>query len=504
MAFQALCKRLLIMLNKEIKFLAKHSSIYGIGSVVGQVVGFLLLPLYTHYLSPADYGVLSLINITVSMIGIVVGMNVSSAMSRFYFDNTEDKKRKLVVSTIYVLSFLLVGIFLSSLILLTTPLSNLVFNTDEYSSHFLVALIGLAAGIIVDIGLVYLRIKTLSFRFINITIARLLINVGLNIYFIVYLETGLIGIFYSALIEKVFFVFIITIPILVKTKLYFSFHLAKDMVNYSFPLIFSNILRVFINESDKYFINYFFSPIETGLYSISQKISTSVHILITSPFIQTYNPRRFEIMKTANAKETYAQVLTYYLLAIGTFGLLLSLFSQELIVLMTTEEFYSAKLFIPLLVLSMIIFGMRYHFQIGILIKKKTKYLLYINFFAGIINLLLNFVMISRFGIWGAVLSINVSYGITTVLNYIVSQKLYRINFDLVKVFKLFAILISLNFISMQVSYNSLLISLIAKILLFTLYILLVFLFRIVDKRQVKLLVDRIIEIIKSKIGQRS
>jgi len=469
------------MLNNEIKFLLKHSSIYGIGSVMSQVVGFLLLPLYTRYLTPTDYGVLSLINITISLIGIVIGLNISSGMSRFYFEYNDERKN-LLVSTIYIVSFFLILLFLSSLYFIITPLSNLVFKTDVYSNHFLIALLALAAGIVLDIGLVYLRIQAKSFTYMKITLARLLLNIGLNVYFIVFLETGVFGIFYSMLIEKVIFSFILTIPILIKTKLYFSLFLAKEIIHYTFPLIFSNILRVFINESDKYFINYFFSPIETGLYSISQKISTSVHILITSPFLQSYTPRRFEIMKEDNAKETYAMVLNYYLFIIGTFGLLISMFSPEIIMLMTTKEYYSAKLYIPLLILSMMIFGMKYHFQIGILIHKKTKYLLYINFFTGAINLILNFVLISKYGLWGAIIAINISYLITTVMNYMVSQKLYKINFNLKKIFKLFLLIIIIYLLSMGITTPKIFIMVLIKILLFISYFGFIFVLQIVDK----------------------
>ena len=74
------------MATKELKFLLKHSSVYGLGTIIAQAVGFLLLPFYTRYLTPTDYGVMSLVNITMDIIGIVAGLGVTTAMSRFYFD----------------------------------------------------------------------------------------------------------------------------------------------------------------------------------------------------------------------------------------------------------------------------------------------------------------------------------------------------------------------------------------------------------------------------------
>ena len=465
---------------REPKFLLKHSSVYGLGSVAGQALSFFLLPFYTHYLTPADYGVMALINAINGLIGLVIGLGVTSAISRFYYEYDSEEERNLVVSSAYWISFVVLVCFLPLAIYCAPLLSGLVFRDSEYGRIFSVATSALLFGLNVNVGMTYLRVKAKSVQYVQVTLIQMILGVGCNVYFIAYLKTGVIGIFYSSLISAVIFFIYFSILVLRRTKFLFSYNITKEMIVYSFPLIFSSIFRLAVNESDKYFINYFFSPLETGIYSIAQKLGTAIHILITSPFLQTYMPRRFQIMNKDDAKENYSMILNYYLLLISSIGLLISILSQEIIIVMTSENFYSAAKYIPFVVLSMIIFGMKYHFEIGIVINKKTKYLAYINGITSAVNILLNVILIQKFKIWGAILSINISYLLTTCLTLICSQRLYRVRFDLFKVIQILLLCIAFYIISIFIVSDNIIVTISCKLLLFSFYIFFLVCFRLI------------------------
>ncbi|WP_339136544.1 MAG: oligosaccharide flippase family protein [Candidatus Electrothrix sp. GW3-4] len=450
----------------ELKFLLKHSSIYGLGSVIGQAISFLLLPLYTRYLTPADYGVMALVDVARGLIGLVISLGLVNALGRFYYEYEEQEQRNLVISSAYWVVFAVIIISLPLVWYLSSILSELLFHTNEYTLVFQVALLSLLFGLLVDLGINYLRVRAQSIHFIKITLARMTLVISCNIYFIVFLQTGVIGIFYSSLLSAIIFAFFLTITVLRKTSLSFSYTHAKEMVHYSFPLIFSNIFRVITNESDKLFINSFFSPFETGIYSIAQKIGSSLHALVTSPFLQAYLPRRFQIMKEANAKQEYANILDYYLLAICAAGTLLSIFSREIIVTMTSQEYYAAAAYIPAIVLSMVVFGMKYHFEIGIVITKKTKIIAYINGLSCVVNVLLNWILIKHFGIVGAIISVNVSYLLTTILNLMATQRLYAVQFHYSRMFQLLVLSMIIYALSLLVPKSSFIVVISLKSLL--------------------------------------
>lgn len=445
------------MLTKEIRSLLKHSSIYGIGTMAGQAAGLLLLPLYTRYLTPADYGIAAIIELIMALVGMGLGSSILSSMARFYHEYDNEAARNCVVSTMYWIIICLSVLSFSVIVSCAEPIANYLFDDYRYASLINIAAAGLAVGLVVDTGLLYLMVRRRSLVYVTISLGSLASQIALNIWFIVLLDYGLEGIFYSTLITRVAVAFFVSLPVLFNVGLRLSHKLAIDILRFSFPMIFSGLFRLGANESDKYFINYFFSPFETGIYAIATKVGTAVHTLITTSFLRSYNPTRFEIMKQHNAPQVYANILNWYLLIVVTAGFVLSLFSAEIIVVMTTERFWSAADYIPLIVLAWVIFGIRYHFETGILIAKKTKYFAYINGGVGLLSIMLNYCLIQRYQIWGAVLALTISQVVATVVFFIWSRKCYYVPFDARFMAKLGALAISLYVAATSVHYDGLL-----------------------------------------------
>ena len=177
------------MIKNELKFLLKHTSVYGIGTVVRQAVSFLLLPVYTRYLTPADYGVMALVNATMGIIGIVVSVGINNAMSRFYFDFEAEEDKKTVISTVYTIVISVGVVFFPVFYLSSQILSKIVFHSPHFARLFLIASTALLLGMLVNVCLDYMRIVAASTKFITISLLRMFIIIGLNIFFIVFMKT---------------------------------------------------------------------------------------------------------------------------------------------------------------------------------------------------------------------------------------------------------------------------------------------------------------------------
>ena len=466
----------------KVKFFFKHSSIYGIGAIVGQAVGFLLLPLYTRYLTPADYGVATIIDLTMAAAGVTAASSIINAMARFYYDYEDENQRKRVVSTTFWMIGLFALIFSPVLYWGAPSLSILFFHSEDFLPHFRIAVLAFFFGIQVDCGMFYLRLRAQSVRFIIFSLSNLALLISFNIYFIAVRETGLIGIFYSMLLTRLLLFIVVAIPILIRVGVSFSGSLAGKILKFSWPLSLSDWFRLGVNESDKYLINFFFSPFETGIYTIANKIGTAVHALITVPFLQSFVPKRFEFMKAADAREVYARILNYYLLIIGSASLILSLFAKEILVIMATEKFYEAADYIFLFISAWIILGVRYHFETGILIEKKTKYFAYINGCTGVMTIGMNYFLIGRFGLWGALWALNISQVATTLSFYIISQRLYRIPYNYQFMMKLFGMVLFFWLVAKMVPMHNLALSIMVKIVLLGLYFSGLFLLGLIDR----------------------
>ena len=454
------------MAIKELRFLLKHSSVYGLGTIFAQAAGFLLLPFYMNFLTPADYGVAAIVETSITIIGIMVSMDLNQAIARFYAEGRDEKEKGLIISTSYVINALLCVIFIPILLLFSVPLSELLFGRNDYGKYFMISSTALFIGFFVSIGFSYLILRAKSSTFVFLSILNTIMLIMLNIYFIAFRHTGLIGIFYSALITKTFLAVVISAPILIKTGLGFSSRLGIAMVRFSMPLGFSSIFRVLTNESDRFFINYFFSPFETGIYAVAGKIAMGVHILLTSTFLQSFQPIRYVIAKEEGGPRTYGSIFEQYLLAIGAFGLFISIFSDEIIRFMAADEFRPSARYIPPLILSWILFGMKYHLENGILISMKSRYIFYISAASSVTNIVLNLILIPRWGLWGAVASSNVSNALLAGVSFVMSQRLYRIDIEWGRIAKLVLSVSICYFLAILATQLQLLISLSVKIAL--------------------------------------
>lgn len=428
------------MISKEIKFLLTHSSIYGLGTIISRVVAFVLLPLYTRYLTPADYGIIEVIDVTTAMIGLVVTVGISRALSRFYYISNDQNQRNIVVSTTFLTYSIIALFFLPFLIYGANPLAKLLFNSDQYGLFLRISFITLLLGGLVDTSMMYLRLIKQPVIFISLTTIRLILLIFFNVLFIVYYKMGVIGILYSSLIVRALYAVVLTSAILWKINIAFSVSKSLDLLKYGLPMIPSALANTAVKQSDKYFVLYILTISDMGIYSLALKLGNAIHSLMTIPFNMAYIPRRFEIMKQKDAKETYKKIFTYYMFFITYSGLVLSILIPEILQVMVPSEFRSAGTIIPLVVFSMIIFGSHYHFDFGILYSKKTKYLAYINMVSAILNLGLNYSLIRNYGLFGAVWSATIILGFQALLLYYFSNKFYPIEYEFQRIIKYMAV----------------------------------------------------------------
>lgn len=412
----------------EYRFLLKHSTIYGIGNILAKIVSFLMLPLYTRYLTPTDYGVLELIDVTTGMLGIVIGVGVAQAMGRFYYDSEDPVHRARVVGTIFLIVVGAAGAGFVALYPTTGLLAHLILDAEDYATLFVVSFASLALGMIIDVGQVYWRVTHRSTLYIAVSILNMVVAVSLNIVFVAVLEQGVLGILYAGLITRLVIGVPIVIIIVSKVGLHWDWPLAKGILQYALPLVPSQLANTVVNYSDRFFIKHFVSIQDAGIYGLANKLGTAIHMLITSPFIMAFQPRRFEIANRPDAPRILSKVFDYFQIVIVSTGLVLCVFIDEVMKVMTTPDYYRAGNLVPLIVLTMVIFSMRYHFEFGILQTKKTKYYMYINIVASVVHLLANLVLVRQLGLWGALYASLLAISLHSILIGIVGLRLFPID----------------------------------------------------------------------------
>ncbi|MFQ5769443.1 MAG: oligosaccharide flippase family protein [bacterium] len=425
-------------MSTSLKNIAKHSSVYAFGNVLRKSIAFLLIPIYTRYLTPSDYGMLEILLITAHIMGIVGGLGIGSGLKRvFLYDANNREQQNLATTTASAFVVFMSLLIIAPMIVIAKPISLLLFEDSQYATWFLIVFI---TGIIRTNNIVPFQIYQAELKSIRFTIINLIaftIELVSNIYFIVYLRIGILGILYGALLSSVI-VFLINFAFIRRyIVLQFSKVLFKKMLRFGLPLIPGALAFWLMSSADRYFLIHYSDTHEIGLYSMGFRFAVILEFILREPFEKNWASIYFRLAKQANAKAQFSNIFTYYFL-IGSFLCLgISIFAKPVIQIMTTPAFYSAYEVVPLLAVAILFRGMSNTTAVGIGISGKTEYYGLTVVATALINLLLNYLLIPPFGMKGAALATMFSFVFMQLAIYLIGLKLYPIKYDFLRLGKI-------------------------------------------------------------------
>ena len=448
----------------EIKKFLKHSFIYGTGALLSKIVGFLMIPLYTRYLTTSDYGVLELLDLTSTIVSIFISMRIGSAVIRFYYDSADELEQKKVVSTAYMATFVSALLVILFSQIFSIRLSSLIFDTNVYDKYFKLVFMATALSLISSVPEAYLMARKQSIFYTIISLMTLSSYLIFNIYFIVFLKMGILGILYSSVITKIFNSSVLSFYCITKNSLFFSFTKFKSMLKFSLPLIPANVGTFILNYADRFILQKLATTAEVGIYALGYKFGYILPTLVMGPINMIWVPQMFELASKSD-KKTIEKMFTYIMLILIFCGLGLILFTKDAIRIMATPPFYPAYKVVSFVVLGYIFRGMASFFWDGIMVSKKTIYIGISVFVSALSNILLNILLIPQFKSMGAAYATAVSFFIMFCLVYFFCQKVYPISCEWNRISKITIVSLFIFFLAHLVSSQNLIISLLIKII---------------------------------------
>jgi O-antigen/teichoic acid export membrane protein len=461
---------------QEIKSLAQHSFIYWIGVILARVVGFLLIPVYTRYLTPADYGTIELLFLTADIAGLVIGMQISQGVFKFYHQYETQSEKDRLISTALI-SMLALGVILAvGFNVFARPITILVFGSETYLKYFRFYSFVYPLNLIVEIPFTLIRIKKQSKLYVVYNLINFLMMISLSIFFIVYMGWGIWGVLISPAITFVVLAIFLLKRTFSKVGFSFSLRIAKQVLKFTIPLIPASLGMFILHFSNRYFVKHFCSLSEVGIYSLGFKFGFILSGMVIQPFTLIWQTYLYEIAKNVNAREIFGRVLTYFVLTLILFGLIVSVPIQEVIRIMAAPPFYQASSVVPLIASAYILSGINLIFQAGLFINGKTQWIGSITFLSAVVNLIANFFLVSSLGIMGAALSTFASFLFMAGGTFYVSHQIYPIDIEYLRISKIVGIALLVFAISRYVEFDSIIVSLVFKTFLilifpFTLFI---------------------------------
>jgi len=404
--------------------------VYGITGVASTLASVFLVPFYTRILSPDAYGVSSLLGILFSVILVVANLGMGTAIFRSYF-SAKKSQRKEVAGTAFIAQTLFPLVIAILSWLLSGSISTLLFGTPEYS--FLVVLSSIAlffnAGLAVPLAL--LRAEGRPSNYVTINFAKLIATIVFSIFLVVVLRLGLAGIFWANLIGAVLGYLIGLFYSFKRISFSFSSYWLRDMLKFGLPLVPAGLAVWILNSSDRYFLNYFAGTAEVGIYNVGYRVGNLI-TLVTGA-LQLAAPRLiFSVYeeRPKDAKYYFQKINTYFYLIGFAAAFLVSVFAKEAIQILTGPAFHEAYVVIPLISFSYVAYGLFLSFGVGAAVTKKTHLSALSTLMASVLNIVLNYLLISRFGMIGAAVSTFVSFVALALIQLVLAQRVYPVKYE--------------------------------------------------------------------------
>jgi O-antigen/teichoic acid export membrane protein len=467
---------------KYIKEIGKHSAIYTISTFLTRATGIILIPIYTRYLSTSDYGIISNITALINLFIVILTFGLRSSWSRFFFDYKDrSNEQKSFLGTLFI--FLFISGFIINLLLslFGKGLFHTIIPDLDFYPFIVIALWTAFTGIFFRLKIDLFRVRKQSIQFGIFSFGRFLITVTLTIIAIVYLGYGAIGKVGSEFFSWSFFCIISVYFLCKDIKFEINWEKLKKALKYGLPTLPHSLSGVIVGLADRLFLTNLRGLGAVGIYTIGFQFG-SIMNLITYSINLSWFPFFMNLAKEKGdeAKVIFAKLTTYYAIVIFFLGLVISLFSKEMVLLFTTKYYYDAAYIIPIFVFSYVLNGFYYIFSTKVFyVKRAVKYLPLATLSSAGINIILNYFMIDAYGMHGAAWVRFISSLLTVVITYRISQIFYPINYEYKRILVLTLITGSLIVVYLLVQYInifSLWYFILLKIFIMIIYVLLLFL----------------------------
>lgn len=446
-------------MKEKLKELTKDTAIYGISTMLGRFLNFLLVPFFTNVFLPAEYGVVNILYSYIAIFNIIFLYGMDSAFLKFAaFKDIGDEKENF--STPYISVFLSSAIFILLIVSLKNPIA-IFLEVDANKSYLIV----LSALILffdsnVVIPFLKLRLERKAKLFSLLKVGNIFINIILNGFLILKLKWGIEAIFVSNLVASVI-TLIFIIPTITK-YFRFTFHkiLFKRLLKFGLPYFPAGIAVMLVQVIDVPILQKLTDLKTVGIYKANYKLGIFM-MLFVNMFQFAWQPFFLNNAKEENAKELFSKVLTYFTIVGCSMLVLLSLFISDIVKIniagfsLIGANYWSGLYIVPVILLAYLFNGFYVVFSAGIYIEEKSIYAPIVAGLGALTNVVVNYLLIPSLNIMGAAIATLASYIVMAAGYYIVTQKFYKINYDYLKLAKIIIITLFIGIVYYLLMYGA-------------------------------------------------
>lgn len=422
---------------KDIKRLGKETLVYGTSTVLARLLNFCLVPFYTYYLLPDQYGIVATVFAAVALFNVVFLFGMDQSYLRFASDAPD--KSKVFRQCFY--GVLLNGGGLGLLLwLFAAPAARLIGIPVGTAPLVRLAAVILLLDVLNMIPFTKLRLERRAWYFAGVRTVSIIVNVLCNIVFIALLHRGIESILWANVFASLASLLLLS-PIVwqeLKQGRAFEFEpkLEKELFAFAWPFVPAGIASLLVSVIDKPILVRLVGPEQVGVYQANFKIGVFM-MLIVSMFDQAWRPFFLAHAKDADAKETFARVLSCFAAA-GSWVLLgLALLMPVIIKSnlfgnfhLIAPAYWGGLSIIPFVLTGYFFYGLYINFMVGPVLTKKTKVLMWITLLGAAVSITTNLTLVPHLGIVGAGWAVMFSYGAMACALFTFTQRVYPVKYE--------------------------------------------------------------------------
>ena len=415
----------------EIKSLAKDTAIYGLSSIIGKFLNYLLVPLYTYVLARTeDYGIVTNLYAWTALLLVILTYGMETGF--FRFANRDDYDPKQVYRTAYMTLLTTSALFALLVVVFRQPVAN-ILNYPDHSEFVAMMFATVAVDAFACIPFAYLRYRKRPIVFAALKLLFVILNIAFNLLFLVVLGKNDVFYVFLSNILATGIQTLCLLPMTLPKGGRFSMPVLRDMLRYSLPLLVLGVAGIMNQTLDRILFPYLYTGADAqaqlGIYGACFKVSM-VMMMFTQAFRYAYEPFVFAKHKDRQSVEAYADAMKYYL--IFSYLILLGvIFYLDIFRYIISSAYWEGLKIVPVVLWTYVFQGVYFNLSFWYKLTDETKWGAYFSLIGLAITLVLQIVGVPRIGYWASCGSSLVCYFIIMLLSYFIGQKKAPIPYDL-------------------------------------------------------------------------
>jgi O-antigen/teichoic acid export membrane protein len=418
------------MIGAQLRRLAKHSAIYGLGGLVSRILAVLLLPLYTSYLSPTDYGRVETLVALTAILVTLLRAGISNAFFRFYFDSDDRDERVTVLRTAFWFTIATSTLGLALGWSFAPWIADLLNLGRDQDGLVRAAFVGLWAQMNYEQLTALFRVEERSAAFVAASLANVVLTIATTVALVVVFDQGPLGVIVGNFTGTL----LVYVALLGYRReqlgLEFDRELLRRMNRFGLPLVPSGLALWALNFSDRFFLAHIAGQDDVGRYSLGVRIASAMVLLLVA-FRTAWPAFAYSIDDDREARRTYGFVLTYLLFVACWLSLALGVLAPWLVrVLARDDAFWEGADVVAPLAFAGALWGAYTVVSIGIGRLKRTQFNWVITGSAAALDVVLNLLLIPPYGIRGAAAAALTAFALMFVAMAVYAQRLYPVPYQ--------------------------------------------------------------------------